>query len=141
MEGEQMKFIGEFIDNYGMTIVYALLTAIAGFIATKIKAIYEAKCDDETKKRVVRSCVKAVEQLYNDLGGAEKLERAKTNIIQILEQKGIMISELELDMLIEEVVAEFNFERLWGSTEISECYDEEPYNYDTESEVSYDDLK
>lgn len=133
-----MKFLTEFIDNYGMTIVYALLTAIAGFIATKIKAIYEAKCDDETKKKVVRSCVKAVEQLYNDLGGAEKLERAKANIIQILELKGIVISELELDMLIEEVIAEFNFERLWGNeTTCSE--NEETVYYDTEGDK--DDLK
>ena len=136
-----MKFLTEFIDNYGFTIVYALLTAIAGFIATKIKAIYEAKCDDETKKRVVRSCVKAVEQLYNDLGGAEKLERAKTNIIQILEQKGIVISELELDMLIEEVVAEFNFDRLWGSCNVTSSVEEASFAYDTESEVAYDDLK
>ncbi len=115
MEGEQMKFIAEFIDNYGFTIVYAVLTAVAGFIAAKLKALYEAKCDDETKKKVVRSCVKAIEQLYNDLCGAEKLERAKTNIIQILDQKGIIISELELDMLIEEVVSEFNLNRLWGN--------------------------
>lgn len=113
-----MKFITEFIDSYGFTIVYAILTAIAGYIATKLKALYEAKCDDETKKKVVETCVKAVEQLYSELCGAEKLERAKTNIIQILEQKGIIISELELDMLIEEVVAEFNFERLWGNDSI-----------------------
>lgn len=112
-----MKFIAEFIDSYGFTIVYAILTAIAGFLASKLKALYEAKCDDETKKKTVETCVKAVEQLYNDLCGTEKLERAKTNIIQILEQKGITISELELDMLIEEVVAEFNFGRLWGNDE------------------------
>ncbi len=137
-----MKFVTEFIDNYGMTIVYALLTAIAGFIATKIKAIYEAKCDDETKKKVVKTCVQAVEQLYNDLGGAEKLERAKTNIVQILDQKGITISELELDMLIEEVIAEFNFDRLWGNN-AEFTFNGFTYSTDdiVESEEHGDDLK
>lgn len=107
-----MKYITEFIDNYGFTIIYAILTAVAGFLATKLKALYEAKCDDETKRKTVETCVKAVEQLYSDLGGAEKLERAKANILQILDQKGISISEIEMDMLIEAVVAEFNFNDL-----------------------------
>lgn len=107
-----MKIITEFIDSYGLTIMYAILTAIAGFIATKIKAIYESKVNDEKKKRVVETCVKAVEQLYNSLSGSEKLQRAKENIVEMLNQSGIEITELEMDMLIEAVVAEFNFNDL-----------------------------
>lgn len=110
-----MKLFTEFIDNYGLTIVYAVLTAFAGFIASQIKRIYQEKVDNQTKKDVVETCVKAVEQLYNDLGGAEKLERAKANILQMLTQKGIEISDIEMDMLIEAVVAEFNFNDLWGN--------------------------
>lgn len=107
-----MKLFSEFINSYGLTIVYAILTALAGFIASQIKRIYQEKCDNATKKDVVETCVKAVEQLYHDLGGAEKLERAKANILQMLTQKGIDISEIEMDMLIEAVVAEFNFNDL-----------------------------
>ena len=110
-----MKLVSEFIDSYGMTIIYAILTAIAGFIASQIKKIYEEKVNTQTKRDVVKTCVKAVEQLYRDLHGAEKLEKAKESIIEMLNQKGIEITELELDMLIEEVVAEFNFDDLWGN--------------------------
>lgn len=112
--------IAEFIDTYGMTIIYAVLTALAGFIASQIKKIYQEKIDNQTKKDVVETCVKAVEQLYRDLHGAEKLEKAKANILTMLAQKGIEISEIEMDMLIEAVVAEFNFNdlKLGGSHDI-----------------------
>ena len=110
-----MKLVSEFIDSYGMTIIYAILTALAGFIASQIKKIYQEKIDNQTKKDVVETCVKAVEQLYRDLHGAEKLEKAKESIVEMLNQKGIEITELELDMLIEEIVAEFNYDDLWGN--------------------------
>ena len=58
---------------------------------------------------MARTCDKAVEQLYHDLGGPEKLEKAQEGIRQMLEEKGIPISALEMDMLIESVVAEFNY--------------------------------
>ena len=122
--------IADFIDNYGLTIIYAVLTAVAGFIASQIKKIYEEKVNTQTKKDVVKTCVKAVEQLYRDLHGAEKLEKEKESIVEMLNQKGIEITELELDMFIEEVVAEFNFDDLWGNK----------ITYSV-SEVTEDDLK
>lgn len=104
--------IKEFIEQYGLGILYTIIMAIAGFIGAKIKNLYEEKMTDKTKRDVVETCVKAVEQMYNDLSGAEKLERAKANIVMMLNQKGIDITELELDMLIEAVVAGFNLNGL-----------------------------
>ena len=71
-----MEFITNFISEYGLMILYALLTALAGFIGTQIKKIYENHVNDETKQKVVATCVKAVEQLYQDLNGEEKLNKA-----------------------------------------------------------------
>ena len=56
----------------------------------------------------VKTVVNATEQLYKDLDGAKKLEKAKENIIALLNEKGITITELEMDMMIEEVVNGFN---------------------------------
>lgn len=120
-----MKLISEFISEYGMTIIYAVITAIAGFIAAQVKKLYQEKIDTEVKKKVVETCVKAVEQLYKDTSGAEKLERAKANIVLILQEKGINITELELDMLIESVVAEFNFYDLRIDKKEAERIDED----------------
>lgn len=103
-----MNIFKEFVSEYGLLIIYTLLTAIAGFIGTQIKRLYEKHINTDRKRKVVEICVKAVEQLYRDLDGAEKLEKAKENIFAMLTQEGIVITEIEMDMLIESVVAEFN---------------------------------
>lgn len=104
-----MNFVTNFLSEYGNTIIYALLTAFAAFLAARVKATYERIEADRTKKAVVETCVKAVEQLYQDLHGADKLEKACENIRSVLSEKGIYISELEMQLLIEACVAEFNF--------------------------------
>lgn len=103
-----MNIFKEFVSEYGLLIIYTLLTAIAGFIGTQIKRLYETHINTDRKRKVVETCVKAVEQLYRDLDGAEKLVKAKENILEMLTQEGIVITEIEMDMLIESVVAEFN---------------------------------
>ncbi len=103
-----MTIMKDFISEYGLLIIYTLLTAISGFIGTQIKRLYEKRINTERKRKVVETCVKAVEQLYHDLDGPEKLEKAKENILAMLTQEGIEITEIEMDMLIESVVAEFN---------------------------------
>ena len=103
-----MNIFKDFISEYGVLIIYTVLTAVAGFIGTQIKRLYEQHINTDRKHKVVETCVKAVEQLYRDLDGTEKLEKAKENILEMLTQEGIEITEIEMDMLIESMVAEFN---------------------------------
>ena len=103
-----MNILNSFISEYGLLIIYTLLTAVAGFIGTQIKRLYEKHINTDRKRKVVETCVKAVEQLYKDIVGSEKLQKAKKNILQMLTQEGIEITEIEMDMLIESVVSEFN---------------------------------
>ena len=100
----------ELLQPYLMEIVVTILTAIATYIGAKIKKIYEEKANDETKRKVVSTVVKAVEQLYKDLKGDEKLEKAKEAVLEMLNEKGIAITELEMNMLIEEVCNSFKKE-------------------------------
>lgn len=99
----------EMFSTYVLPVMAAALTALAGFLGTQLKALYRRWVDDKTKEAVVRTCVRAVEQLYHDLGGPEKLEKAREGVHQMLEEKGISISQLEMDLLIESIVAEFNY--------------------------------
>ena len=99
----------ELFTSYVLPVLITALTALAGFLGTQLKALYQRWVDDKTKEAVVRTCVKAVEQLYHDLGGPEKLEKARMGVQQMLEEKGVSISQLEMDLLIESVVAEFNY--------------------------------
>ena len=99
----------EIFVTYALPVIVAALTAFAGFIGTQVKKLYEKYINDKTKEAVVRTCVKAAEQLYHDLGGPEKLKKAQEGVRQMLEEKGIPISELEMNLLIESAVAEFNY--------------------------------
>lgn len=100
---------GEIFATYALPIIAAAVTALAGFLGAQLKSLYQKYINDKTKESVVRTCVKAVEQLYHDLGGPEKLEKAKEGIEDMLNEKGIPITELEMNLLIEAVVSEFNY--------------------------------
>jgi len=98
----------EQLQPYILEIVATVLTAVASFIGMKIKKIYEEKVNTETKEKVVKTVCNAVEQLYQDLSGNEKLIKAQEYIIEQLNEKGITITELEMKMLIESTVNSFN---------------------------------
>ncbi|QUN13616.1 hypothetical protein KEC48_03565 [Clostridium sp. C1] len=84
-----------------------VLTTVASYVGMKIKNIYKEKVDTETKKKVVETTCRYINQLYNDLDGSQKLEKAKENIVDQLNEKGISITELELDVLIESTINSF----------------------------------
>ena len=100
---------GEIFANYVLPVLAAAVAALAGFLGSQLKGLYQKYINDKTKESVVRTCVKAVEQLYHNLSGPEKLEKAKDGVVEMLNEKGIPISELEMNLLIESVVSEFNY--------------------------------
>ena len=89
-------------------VVSILLTALVGYIGVAVKKAYTKYVNDETKKEVVDTCVQAVEQLYKDLHGDEKLQKAIEYASEMLCSKGISVGEVELRMLVEAAVAKFN---------------------------------
>ena len=103
-----MDLFKEFINSYGVTILYAVITGICGYIGIVIKNLYKIYVDDRTKKSVVKTCVQAVEQIYKDLHGQEKFDMCVEYVSQMLENKGIIITAIEIQMLIEAAVKEMN---------------------------------
>ena len=103
-----MEFVSEFISEYGTQILYAVITAIAGYVGIVVKNLYQKYINDKTKQDVVKTCVKAVEQIYKDLHGDEKLQKALEAASGMLMNKNINITDIELRLLIESAVAEFN---------------------------------
>lgn len=98
----------EFISNYGMEILYFLITTIVGYIAFAIKLFVNKLANDNTKKTVAKTVVQAVEQIYKDLHGEEKLNKGIEYMANLLNEKGIKASETEIRLLIEGAVGEFN---------------------------------
>ena len=96
------------MNEYLLEIIVAILTGIASFIGVKIKKLYEEYVNTKTKKDVVDTTVKYVEQVYKDIHGEEKLNKAKDKALEWLNEKGITISDTELEILIEASVNGFN---------------------------------
>ena len=98
----------EWINLYGADLLNTVLVALFGFFGLVAKNLYKQYADNQTKKDVVRTVVQGVEQLYHALSGPEKLEKALEAASEMLLEKGITITEFELNMLIEAAVGEFN---------------------------------
>lgn len=98
----------EFINEYGLQLMYMAVTAIFGWLGIVAKNAVNKIITDKTKKDVAKSTVKYVEQVYKDLHGEEKLQQALVAASQILAEKGITVTDLELRVLIEAALAEFN---------------------------------
>ena len=103
-----MNIIQEFINDYGTQILYAIFMAIAGYLGIVVKNLYQKYVNDSTKKAVVKTCVQAAEQLYKDLHGADKYNKVVESVAKMLNEKGIAITDIEMKMLIEAAVGEFN---------------------------------
>lgn len=98
----------EFFSTYGFEILSVIITTIFGYLAIALKGIFNKWANDNTKKSVAKTVVCAVEQLYKDLKGEEKLNKGIAYMTELLTEKGIEISETEMRLLIEDAVGEFN---------------------------------
>ena len=98
----------EFINEYGTAILYALIMGVFGYLGLLARKCFDKIIDSKEKRAVADSCVKFVEQVYKDLHGEDKLDKALEAASEMLAQKGISFTELELRVLIEAAVASFN---------------------------------
>lgn len=99
-----------FLNEYGL--LSAIITGLASALGVLLKKLYDRtigeRLKDKIKKEVAAQVVKYVEQVYKNLHGEEKLEKALEAAADILNEKGINISDLELRVLLEAALAELN---------------------------------
>ena len=98
----------EFINQYGMEILSTIVLAVFGYIGLVLKKLVTKYINDKTKEKVAKNAVRFVEQVYKDLHGEDKLTEAIDAAVEMLAEKGITVSQLEMRVLIEAAVAEFN---------------------------------
>ena len=105
-----MEAIINFLNEYG--ILSAILTALASGLGVLAKKLWDKtvgdKVKEDTKKDVAKLVVKYVEQVYKDIHGEEKLDKALEAFSEMLGQKGIAISDLEMRVYLESALAGFN---------------------------------
>lgn len=103
-----------FLNEYG--ILSMVITAVVGAVGTALglffKRLYTNTIGDKIKldtvKEIARVVVKFVEQVYKDIHGEKKMEEALKAFAEMLNNKGITISELEMRVYLESALAEFN---------------------------------
>ena len=95
-----MKYILEFLHQYGISILHSVTAVIISYVSLEIKHLYKVHSTDRIKKEVTISVCQAIHKLYPTLSFDEKLNKALFNIEQILKEKGIIINDLELKMYI-----------------------------------------
>ena len=98
----------EFINTYGMEILTAILGVIFTTFGYILKKMVKKYLDDNTKLTIATICVQFVEQVYKNLHGKDKLYAALDRAAELLAEKGIEFSAVEMETLIEAAVAEFN---------------------------------
>ena len=103
-----MEFIKDFINIYGVKIVYMILAVVFGYLGIAAKKLYTKYADTQTKRDIIKTCVSAVEQMYKDLHGDEKLAKAVEAASEMFASHGITVSAVEMRMMIEAALAEFN---------------------------------
>ena len=88
--------------------MFTFLTGVFTYIGNKLKKTYEEKVTNDTTKAVIKDVVQFVEQVYGDIHGKEKLQKAIEQASTILQSKGIKITDTEIMMLIESAVYGLN---------------------------------
>lgn len=101
----------EMIQEGILELAMLLIVALIGYVTRKVTKFLDDKglvAKLEANKELVKVAVNAVEQTYKHLGGSEKLNVAKMEVVKMMNERKIKISEKEIDNLIESAVKEMN---------------------------------
>lgn len=97
-----------FMVAWGNEIITLVASAIFGMLGILVKNLVAKYLNDDTKRAVAKTAVLFVEQCFKDVHGEEKLKIALDRACELLNEKGIKVSVLEMETLIEAAVSEFN---------------------------------
>ena len=100
--------LNELINQICNNVLQTILVLVFSYVGLAIKNLNKKYVNSETKSIIVRDCVKCVEQIYTDLHGDDKKAECENKIVQLLYEKGITITQTELDVMIEAAVQELN---------------------------------
>lgn len=96
--------LDELFGTYLIPAVVTVVGAIASWVGVQLKKLYTEKVNTKEKQEVVQSTITYIQQVYGDLKGEEKLEKALETASDWLTSKGINVSDSELRVLIESAV-------------------------------------
>jgi len=96
-----------FMYTYGNQILLVLLCAIFGTAGYGLKKLLGKYLDTATKQSVAETSMLYVDQVYDDLHGEEKMEKALSSAETLLNKYGIPFDAEEMRILIECAIKAF----------------------------------
>lgn len=103
--------ITEFLHQYGLELLAVLLGILFGYLGIVLKTMTGKFLDSETKVQVAGTVVRFVQQVYRDLDGPAKYEKALQEASSQLKRHGISADPAELRLLLEAAVNEMKHPR------------------------------
>ncbi len=97
-----------FMSTYAESILMAIACVIFGLMGYAVRQLCKATLTNDTKLSVAKVAAQFVEQVWKEIHGPEKLQKALETAEALLKKKGIDFDAEEMRILIEAAVAEFN---------------------------------
>lgn len=92
----------------------SIVTVVLGYVAFRVGKVIDGAMNKyniydtiKTNQTIVKASVEYAEQVFKEAKGQEKFDLAKERAVQIFKDRGIEISEKELNTLIEQSVFQF----------------------------------
>lgn len=101
-----MEWFMEGVGDVILAVLGIVLTFLASRVGTVLGKLFREKLQDESVRSVAAICVRAVEQMYKECSGKEKLEKALILGEKLLSGKGIKITAQELRVVLEAALSE-----------------------------------
>lgn len=90
-----------------VNIAVAVLTIVAAYLGIKAKQFLEEKTSADQAKKIIETTCQYINQVYDNLDGPAKYDKAREDILKQLDEKGIKLTDLQLKVLIESTVNSF----------------------------------
>ena len=113
-----MKYILDFFSQYGISIIHSIVAIIISYVSLCVKHIYKEHIHHKIKREVISMVCHAIHILYPTLTDEEKINRAIISIKQILKEKNIIISDLELKM---DIISNISDSKILLGSDSYEC--------------------
>ncbi len=101
-----MEWMKEILFELIFALLGVVLTGVATWLGTLAGKLWREKADEEWVRNFAGTCVQAVEQMYRDQKGEEKLCLAMEMCENFAKEKGILVSSDEIRVFLESALAE-----------------------------------
>ena len=101
-----MEWLADFSADLITALIGSALTAVAAWLGGILGKIWKEKMRGETLRQIAGIAVSAVEMMYREAGGEEKLEHALSLAEELLEERGVTLPRERLRIFLEAALAE-----------------------------------